>query len=357
MLPRLIAGLPGLSSQAGKLALADWQKWFGPYQALRSVLEPPAGRRSSIAPAYGFALVMLLFSVLLNLWGIVALARLEPERRTDHAARTPGGRGHRPRQGPRRPGRGSRPVGPTRSYWRETATRAYGRRPLLVKAAYVLVLGLICYYALAPLWTTGGHPPVRVRGGLRAGAGRHSEPAAGQRPGGDRHHLRARRRRPGPVARDRPDAQGIHLRQAGRHLLQHQGVHPAAAPPGRRLRLLPIPPKPPDPRPCPPASACWPRRRRSTRICGRKPTSRPSSASSGPRWCSWPSPWCWGFTWRCARENSRAGRDPHAGHGLLPLGRHAGLHLPDPDQRPFRVPVDQLRLLHRGRASAACGGC
>jgi hypothetical protein len=35
--------------------------------------------------------------------------------------------------------------------WREVATRAYGRRPLLVKAAYLLVLGLICWYALAPL--------------------------------------------------------------------------------------------------------------------------------------------------------------------------------------------------------------
>src|SRR5207253_10790124 len=33
--------------------------------------------------------------------------------------------------------------------WREIATRGYGRRPLLVKAAYFLVLGLIGYYALA----------------------------------------------------------------------------------------------------------------------------------------------------------------------------------------------------------------
>ena len=32
-------------------------------------------------------------------------------------------------------------------------TLAYGRRPLLVKIAYLLVLGLICYYAIAPLWS------------------------------------------------------------------------------------------------------------------------------------------------------------------------------------------------------------
>src|SRR4029077_12810899 len=37
----------------------------------------------------------------------------------------------------------------TPSLWREIATRGYGRRPLLVKAAYFLVLALIGYYALA----------------------------------------------------------------------------------------------------------------------------------------------------------------------------------------------------------------
>jgi hypothetical protein len=37
--------------------------------------------------------------------------------------------------------------------WREIVTRAYGRRPLLVKLAYGLVLALVCYYVLMPLWT------------------------------------------------------------------------------------------------------------------------------------------------------------------------------------------------------------
>src|SRR5262249_14960860 len=41
---------------------------------------------------------------------------------------------------------------------REIATRAYGRRPLLVKVAYFLVLALVCYYALAPL----GPAPARA---------------------------------------------------------------------------------------------------------------------------------------------------------------------------------------------------
>ena len=59
---------------------------------------------------------------------------------------------------------------------REIATRAYGRRPYLVKIAYFLVLALVCYYAFSP-----GH-----RRGLGRrpgpGAGRHHQPAAGQPP-------------------------------------------------------------------------------------------------------------------------------------------------------------------------------
>jgi hypothetical protein len=46
--------------------------------------------------------------------------------------------------------------------WREVRTRAYGRRPLLVKAAYVLVLTLVCYYALAPV--LAAESPTAIRG-------------------------------------------------------------------------------------------------------------------------------------------------------------------------------------------------
>jgi hypothetical protein len=41
-----------------------------------------------------------------------------------------------------------RRVGPNPILWREIYTRAYGRRPLLVKTAYAVVLFFICYYAL-----------------------------------------------------------------------------------------------------------------------------------------------------------------------------------------------------------------
>src|SRR5262249_29284699 len=56
----------------------------------------------------------------------------------------------------------ARPVWANPILWREIRTRAYGRRPLLGKLAYFLVLALICVYALAPLWNTVGPatPPV-----------------------------------------------------------------------------------------------------------------------------------------------------------------------------------------------------
>jgi hypothetical protein len=45
-------------------------------------------------------------------------------------------------------------------FWREVRTRAYGRRPLLVKGAYFVVLGLLAFYALAPLGTSEHRPPL-----------------------------------------------------------------------------------------------------------------------------------------------------------------------------------------------------
>src|SRR5205814_6820312 len=50
--------------------------------------------------------------------------------------------------------------------WREIFTRAYGRRPLLVKAAYFIVLAFICYPALAQLAAGGERPAFAAAYGL-----------------------------------------------------------------------------------------------------------------------------------------------------------------------------------------------
>lgn len=124
------------------------QTWLEPFLALYTVLDPELEARG-IAPAYGYALVMLGVSVLLNGFGIWKLRVWNPsgepiiqrerpeeemiDRAKAHAA--PGA---------------VRPVWKNPILWREMVTRAYGRRPLLVKFAYVVVVCLLGYYAFAP---------------------------------------------------------------------------------------------------------------------------------------------------------------------------------------------------------------
>ena len=137
-------GPPALDRQS----VAQWQGWLQPFLALEQVLDPP-DMEAPFPPAYGFALAMLGMSVLLNVWAIMRLRVWNPsgepvmqregageeedvkDRAKAHAA--PGA---------------VRAVWPNPILWREVATRAYGRRPLLVKVAYFLVVGLLCYYAL-----------------------------------------------------------------------------------------------------------------------------------------------------------------------------------------------------------------
>jgi ABC-type Na+ efflux pump permease subunit len=140
--------------------IAALQQRLDPFLALQSVLEPvPVTATAAFAPAYGYALVMLGLSIVLNGWGLVKLRvwnpsgepimqREKPEdeaevedakaRAAAHAA----------------PGMARR-VGPNPILWREIFTRAYGRRPLMVKAAYFVVLAFIGYYALAPVISAG----------------------------------------------------------------------------------------------------------------------------------------------------------------------------------------------------------
>ncbi|MGF1581772.1 MAG: ABC transporter permease subunit [Gemmataceae bacterium] len=132
--------------------LSTAQQWLDPIRAMQSVIEPDVNR-VGLAPGYGFGLTMLGISVVLNLLGIWKLRVWNPsggpimqreapdaadektvEREKAHAA--PGA---------------VREVWPNPILWREMMTRAYGRRPLLVKAAYFLVVGLVVYYAVAPI--------------------------------------------------------------------------------------------------------------------------------------------------------------------------------------------------------------
>jgi len=183
---------------AGQPVLA----WLDPFEALRAVHDPLA---SGFTPAYIFVGVMVLLSALLNVWGVLKLRvwnpsgepvmqrerpdeEAEAKERADFVALASLGRrparqitladdekkgdlvgqvsnlplkrqvGNLPHEDTEArktahaaPG-AARTVGANPILWREISTRAYGRRPLLVKSAYYIVLALICYFALAPLW-------------------------------------------------------------------------------------------------------------------------------------------------------------------------------------------------------------
>ncbi len=150
----------------------QWQSWLQPFLVLQKVIDP-LDQETALPPAYGYALAMLGLSVLLNGWAMAKLRVWNPagepiiqregaeqeEEFKERAKRrivvaiSHGFKVEQEEEAKDRAKAHAAP-GPVRSVWanpilwREIATRAYGRRPLLIKGAFFLVLGLICYYAL-----------------------------------------------------------------------------------------------------------------------------------------------------------------------------------------------------------------
>ncbi len=140
--------------------------WLDPLLAMQSVIEYSPEVVWPPHPAYGYAAAMVLVSVLLNLWGIVRLRawnpRGEPVMQREHPQEEEVKDRARAHAAPGR----VRHVWANPILWREICTRAYGNKPILVKLAYLLVLALICYYALAPMWTPVARPWFAAARGL-----------------------------------------------------------------------------------------------------------------------------------------------------------------------------------------------
>jgi hypothetical protein len=134
----------------------SWQEWLDPLSALESVLEPRAADQSFWVPAYGFAVVMLGLSIGLMGWGIARLRVWNPSGEPIMQREIPEEEEEKDRAKAHAAPGAVREVWANPILWREMRTLAYGRMPLLVKSAYFLVLGLVCYYAFAPLWTSEG---------------------------------------------------------------------------------------------------------------------------------------------------------------------------------------------------------
>jgi hypothetical protein len=146
LLPAWLQAIPSLNERLTPAAVSQWQIWLQPSRALQEVIEPPEDEAGAPA-AIGYGLAMLGLSVLLNAVAIFRLRVWNPkgepimQRERPEDELLDRARAHAAPGSVRR-------VWANPILWREIATRAYGRRMLLVKGAYFLVVALICYYAL-----------------------------------------------------------------------------------------------------------------------------------------------------------------------------------------------------------------
>ncbi len=142
----LLAAVVGWPDAA---TVSQWQTWLHPLLAMQQVLDPAVDARGLTA-AQGYAVVMLAIFVLLNVWSVARLRVWNPsgEPIMQREAVDPDAKEKALSAGVHAAPGPVRPVWANPVPWREIVTRAYGRRPLLVKAAYLIVVGLVGYYAL-----------------------------------------------------------------------------------------------------------------------------------------------------------------------------------------------------------------
>jgi ABC-type Na+ efflux pump permease subunit len=166
VLVQALGVLPHISDWFERDMIARWQAWLNPFLAMWHVLDPPpspvdayalsasTGERFAVALADGWslaqgnAMAMLGIAAVLNCWAMLRLRVWNPsgepimQRDATAAGEAP------------EPIKIHAAPGPVRHVWtnpvpwREIATRAYGRRPLLIKVAYLVIVALVGYYAL-----------------------------------------------------------------------------------------------------------------------------------------------------------------------------------------------------------------
>jgi ABC-type transport system involved in multi-copper enzyme maturation permease subunit len=150
--------LPSLIGHWGGSGAASWdaepiQQWLDPFMALKSVQDPTKSSLFGIAPAFGFSLVMVVLSTLLNGWGILRLRAWNPsgEPIMQREAPTEAEAEEKDRAKAHAAPGIARHVWANPILWREVQTRAYGRLSLIIKTAYAIVVVLISSFALAPV--------------------------------------------------------------------------------------------------------------------------------------------------------------------------------------------------------------
>jgi ABC-type transport system involved in multi-copper enzyme maturation permease subunit len=167
-LVRGLAVLPALSGSVSAEGVRAWQQRLDPFLAWQSVHEMTDTEAAGFPPAYGFVLVMIGLSALLNGYALLRLRVWNPSGEPIMQREAPEDVGEEEKDRAKAhaaPGK-ARLVTGNPILWREVYTRAYGRRPLLVKIAYGLVLAFIVYFALAPVLGSGERGAFQAAYGL-----------------------------------------------------------------------------------------------------------------------------------------------------------------------------------------------
>lgn len=159
----IVAGL-FLTQNHASVAIA----WLEPFSALLFVIEPPQ-YPVLIHPAYGFTIFMFAFGLSLTGLGVVKLRRWNPSGEPVQQRETPEDAAEAEKKdraaAHAAPGV-ARDVWKNPILWREICTYAYGRRPVLVKLAYGMVIALIAYFAISELNRGGERPEFAAAYGL-----------------------------------------------------------------------------------------------------------------------------------------------------------------------------------------------
>jgi hypothetical protein len=156
----LLEDVPGVSPFFDVAIARRWQTALSPFHALAFVTDPgqvistsltvPGDISDAIDAAWSYGAAALTLTVLLNAWAMARLRVWNPSGEPIMQREVIGATPAEPERIHAAPGK-VRPVWTNPILWREIATRAYGRRPLLVKTAYFVVLGLVAYYAFVAM--------------------------------------------------------------------------------------------------------------------------------------------------------------------------------------------------------------
>ncbi|MCS7167399.1 MAG: ABC transporter permease [Gemmatales bacterium] len=138
----LLAYLPFLPKPMAS-TLATVQVWLQPYRALATILKPQLGQSWFATPVLQFTLCMVGWVALLSAIGIRKLRHWNPSGEPIQQREAPEEEEEVVEKSPTPVGGPVREVWSNPVLWRELCTRSYGRRPMLIKLAYLLVVALV----------------------------------------------------------------------------------------------------------------------------------------------------------------------------------------------------------------------